>query len=119
MNLTTAELLTRVHAVGAELVADGCTIRWRAQTHLPVDLLADLKNSKAELLGALRSSTPLDVYRDRINGASNWQDLYAILADADIAYVQGVVDGADIDQLCDLCRVASRRLPEHAPEEGR
>lgn len=56
------------------------------------------------------------VYCRRIDMAQSWDDLYALLIDADMDCVDGILTFDDIDTLCGLCRNVSDRLPKHAPE---
>jgi hypothetical protein len=56
------------------------------------------------------------VYFRRIDMAQSWDDLYALLIDADVDCVDGILTLGDIDTLCGLCRNVSDRLPKHAPE---
>jgi hypothetical protein len=58
----------------------------------------------------------LRAYYRRVADACSWDDLYALLIDADVDCVEGALTFGDIDTLCGLCRNASDRLPEHSPK---
>ena len=58
-------------------------------------------------------------YHQRVSRAESWDELYAILTDAEIAYAAGELTAEGVDLICDLCRVAHRQLPEHVIGEGR
>ena len=114
-----AAVLARVRAAGAELEADGDKLRWRSPTPLPSDLLASMKARKDELLGILQVVRPkLTVpyaYRLRITNARSWGELYAILADAEVAYAANEMTVPEAEALARQANTRSRDLPDHAP----
>jgi hypothetical protein len=112
MTRTTAGLLARIHAAGGHLEVRGDLLRWRAPTPLPAELLDALREQKTEILAALHAQNPAGLLRSRILSAGDWQELYAILIETDMAYVDGEVTGDDVDSLCDMARQSSRTLPE-------
>jgi hypothetical protein len=57
----------------------------------------------------------LDAYRQRITEATSWDDLYALLADAEIAYAAGELSGEEVERLAAICNQESHALPDHAP----
>lgn len=115
MSPAVADLLAQVHAAGADLVVDGDRLRLRAATPLSADLLAALKARKAELLSVL-CQTGVNAYRRRITEARSWDDLYAILADAEVAYAVSELTGEEVENLAVVLAKEARGLPDHAPE---
>ena len=55
-------------------------------------------------------------WRRRITEATSWDDLYAILADAQVAYCAGGLTGEEVEGLAALCAQEAHALPEHFPE---
>ena len=110
-----AALLTRVRAAGAELVVHGDGLRWRAPEPLPTELLVALKVHKSELLAYLRESAGLAVYRRRIEEARSWDDLYAVLADAEVAYSANELTGDEVEDLVLHHTCATRPRDRGAP----
>ena len=108
---TTTDLLDRVHATGTVLLPAGNKIKMRGPAPLHEDLRMELRSRKSEILRALGQDA-VGVFRRRIATAGDWQELYHILADADISCVEGVLAFDDIDTLCALARWRSRRVPK-------
>ena len=52
----------------------------------------------------------------RISQARDWQDLHAVVADADMAYVSGAITGEEVDSLCEMARREAQCLPEYSTE---
>lgn len=112
MTPVVASLLRRAAAAGVELESRGDRLRWRAPGGLPADLADGLRTHKAELLAVL--SSPLSVYRERIARARSWDDLYGVLADAQLGYVNGELSGEEVEELAAVCAQEAHGLPEHA-----
>jgi hypothetical protein len=114
-----AAVLARVRAAGAELRVDGYKLRWRAPEPLPADLLECLKASKDELLAALTFVPPsvatFDTYCQRTAEATSWDDLYAVLTDAEVAYAANEMTGPEVEALARQANARSSDLPDHAP----
>jgi len=72
----------------------------------------------AKWLDALRESvgTPepaaLAELQARIRAARDWQELEDVLADAQQAFVEGDVSGAEVEALAEGCIVRAREVPE-------
>lgn len=58
------------------------------------------------------------IYRSRIRRARDRQDLYTILTDAQVAFVNGDVTGADVERLARDAITRSHSLPERDPSSG-
>ena len=58
------------------------------------------------------------IYGNRIQRARDWQDLYTVLADAQVAFVNGDVAGEDVERLARDANARSHSLPEHDPTSG-
>jgi hypothetical protein len=101
------------------LVPEGDDLRVRAPTPLPADLLVALRALKSEVLAAIRSPGGIDVYRRRIEEARSWDDLYAVLTDAEVAYAANKLTGDEVEGLAAVCAQEARTLPDHTPEVGR
>jgi hypothetical protein len=125
MTPATAALLAQVDAAGGELESEGDTLKWRASEPLPAGLLVALKARKGEVLDHLRQvkarrrAAVLNVLHADIRRACDWQELYAVLAEADVRYVHGDIAGDDVDSLCEMARRESLTLPDHAPKAER
>lgn len=116
MSPAAAALLDRARAAGVELEARGNKLRWRAPNGLPDELLEALRAHKPEILAHLRRPPPLpEPWRDRLRQATDWQALYQIIEDAEVAFVAGELTGPVVERLARLCNVLARRLPEVDP----
>lgn len=115
--MTASQLLHIVRAAGGELVPDGDDLRVRAPTPLPTELLDALRGHKAEVLSVLRGDGPLAPYRRRVSEAVDWADLYAVLADAEVAYAAGHLTGEQVEGLAAVCAQEAQTLPECSPEQ--
>jgi hypothetical protein len=85
---------------------------------------ASVSNVSGRPRGIAESSAPGtagDAYRDRIVGARHWDDLRAVVTDAEVAYAEGTVTGCQVETLAEQCNEAARELPLQAdpcPECG-
>jgi hypothetical protein len=108
----TGELLDRVRAAGAELEVQGNHLKIRAPAPLPPAIVEALRASKAALLFTVK-------FAERIRRANDWQDLHAVLTDAQVAFVTGDVVGEDVERLASEADVRSHSLPEYSPTSKR
>ena len=58
------------------------------------------------------STLNLDAYSLRIVEAQSWDDLYAILTDAEVAYAAGELSGEEVEVLAAVCAQEANTLPE-------
>jgi len=56
----------------------------------------------------------IDVFEARIVEAGDWDELRAIVTDAEVAYVEGMVTGGQVERLAEKCSKAAWDLPFRA-----
>jgi hypothetical protein len=116
MTPAASDLLSCVRKMGADLEPIGDHLRVRASAPLPPDLVAALRSAKGELINVLLSVRDLGKYWQRLGEAQSWDDLYGLLADAEVDYAAGELSGDEVEGLAVECARKSRRLPEHRAE---
>lgn len=64
-----------------------------------------------------KDTTLSSAYRRRITGATSWDDLYAVLAEVDVACLNGVLSHDEVKDLDSYAADRSRDVHEHAEDE--
>ena len=112
--MSTNTLLTRLRRQSVDVSVHGDKLRLKAPPGTLTDTLKkEVRAHKAELLSVLRS--PFEALERRIHCAADWQDLHAVVADAEVAWSRGELSGEEVDALAASCAQEAQCLPEVAP----
>lgn len=86
---------------------------WHAGGHRPVCATCHPERPIREPAPETPAAPPLpEPWRRRLRRAAIWEDLYAVIEDAEVAYAAGELPGPVVERLARLCNVLARRLPE-------
>lgn len=112
-------LLSDLERRGVSISVRGDRLRLEAAAGaLAPELVAEVRRHKPELIAALSLPPgPLRALQERIGRAASWEDLPAVLADAQVCYVNGELTGEEVEGLATVCAQEAQALPEVAPAE--